>query len=100
MLAGVGMGNMMGSLFGTAMIGGFNFAADTLVSQAAGAKEYELCGVVLNRARAFIVALFLPLSMLFIAHISHKLRTYILIVFPLVQYFRLHQRSDNAYIYV
>ena len=32
MLAGVGMGNMTGSLVAYAMIGGFNLAADTLVS--------------------------------------------------------------------
>lgn len=66
MLAGVGMGNMTCSFIAVAMIGGFNFAADTLISQAAGAKEYEFCGVVLNRGRTFILCLFIPMCLVII----------------------------------
>ena len=66
MLAGVGMGNMTGSLVCYAMIGGFNSAADTLISQNAGAKKYEVCGIILNRGRAFLLLMYIPAVLLFI----------------------------------
>ena len=38
MLAGVGLGNLFYNIIGIGVIGGFNNALDTLVSQAVGAK--------------------------------------------------------------
>ena len=36
-------------------------ALDTLISQAYGAKSYELCGVYLNRARFVTTVIFIPI---------------------------------------
>jgi Na+-driven multidrug efflux pump len=61
MTSGVGMGNMTQNLCALSFILGFNSALDTLISQAAGAGNVELCGVYLNRGRFLMTALFIPI---------------------------------------
>ena len=64
LIAGVGMGNVcMGFMgfMGMTIISGLNRALDTLISQAYGAKNYELCGIYLNRARFVTTVLFIPI---------------------------------------
>jgi len=41
----VGLGNVVINFFGYAVVFGLNNAVGTFVSQAYGAKEYEICGV-------------------------------------------------------
>ena len=62
MVAGVGMGNATLNLTGQSIILGFNSALDTLISNAAGSKNLELCGVYLNRGRFLMTILFIPIS--------------------------------------
>ena len=62
MLAGVGMGNMTQALCALSFILGFNSALDTLISQAAGAGNIELCGLYLNKGRAVMTFLFVPIA--------------------------------------
>jgi Na+-driven multidrug efflux pump len=50
---------------GHSALTGLNSALDTYVSQAAGAKNYILCGVFLNRARFILIAAFIPVTFLF-----------------------------------
>jgi Na+-driven multidrug efflux pump len=61
MTAGVGMGNMTQNLCALSWLLGFNSALDTLISQAAGAGNHELCGVYLNRGRFLMTMLFIPI---------------------------------------
>ena len=65
MMAGAGMGNMFYGLLGWGIINGFNGALDTLVSQAAGMQEYELCGIYLHRGRLLTFILFIPAALIF-----------------------------------
>ncbi|CAJ1345895.1 unnamed protein product [Effrenium voratum] len=55
-LAAVGLGNMMQNCFGLSVAIGLTNALDTLVSQAHGAGENELCVHYLQRGRAIITA--------------------------------------------
>ena len=55
------MGNMTQNLLGLSIILGFNSTLDTLVSQAAGAGNHELCGVYLNRGRFILAILCVPI---------------------------------------
>ena len=48
--AAVGMGFMTTNILGVSFFMGINSVLDTLVSQAAGAGNLELCGVLNNRA--------------------------------------------------
>ena len=48
-LAGVGMGNMIVTIFGLSVIFRMNEAIETLVSQAFGSNNLRLCGMYLNR---------------------------------------------------
>lgn len=63
-LAAVGMGNMVNNLVGMSCFFGFSAAMDTLQTQAAGAGNFELCGVYLHRARVIITGLFLVIIVL------------------------------------
>ena len=63
-LAGIGLGNLCEAFLGLTLIVGMNGALDTLVSQAAGAGNLELCGVYLNRGRFIMTLMFIPLSVL------------------------------------
>ena len=49
LVAGVGVGKAYSDLTGIFIIMGMNMAIGTLVSQAAGAGNLEMCGVYLNR---------------------------------------------------
>ena len=49
---------------GYSIILGLNTGMDTLISQAAGAKDFEQCGVILNRARFVVTLFFVPLSLM------------------------------------
>ena len=62
MFAGVGMGNMTQNLCALSWVLGFNSAMDTLVSQAVGGNNYELCGVYLNRGRFLMTLMFIPIT--------------------------------------
>ena len=64
MLAGVGMGNMTCNLCALSIVFGFNSSLDTLVSQAAGRGDAELCGVFVNRGRFVMLLLFIPITTL------------------------------------
>ena len=63
-LAGVGMGNMFANLVALSVLQGFASALDTLLSQAAGAGNYEMCGIYLHRARFLNICLFVPVSLI------------------------------------
>ncbi len=55
MMAGVGMGNMVQNVLGLSIVMGFGGALDTLVSQAYGSGNLQLCGKYLNRGRFVIL---------------------------------------------
>jgi MATE family multidrug resistance protein len=57
-LAGVGMGNCIQNMCGYSVVVGLNGALETLVSQAYGAKNYDQCGVYLNRGRIVLLITF------------------------------------------
>ena len=57
-LAGVGLGNSVIMIFGCAFFVGLNGALGTLASQAVGAKQDEICGVLLWRARFVMLVAF------------------------------------------
>ena len=63
-IAGIGLGHLCEQLMGLTLILGMNSALDTLISQAAGAGNMELCGVYLNRGRFVMSCMFFPLSLL------------------------------------
>jgi len=56
----VGLGNLCTTFSGFTVMIGMNCALDTLISQAAGQNNVELCGVYLNRGRFICTLLFLP----------------------------------------
>ena len=62
LVAGVGMGNVCVAFLGTSIMSGLCGALDTLVSQAYGAKNYQLCGIYLNKARFVTTVAFVPLA--------------------------------------
>jgi MATE family multidrug resistance protein len=62
MIGGVGLGNMVSNIIGLSFIYGLNMTLETLVSQASGGKNLELCGIYLNRGRVLLTILFLPIS--------------------------------------
>jgi Na+-driven multidrug efflux pump len=71
-VAGVGMGNIIINLFAVGIFTGLNSSLETLVSQAYGAKNLELCGIYLQRGRIInifvysiiLVLMFLSIKML------------------------------------
>ena len=60
LVAGVGLGGCFCNITGMISIYGMNMAMDTLISQAFGAGNYELCGVILNRGRLIMSLMFVP----------------------------------------
>jgi len=56
------MGNVCINMLGICIMVGFLGALDTLVSQAYGAKNYQLCGEYLNKARFVTTVAFVPLA--------------------------------------
>jgi len=55
MIAGIAMGNFIMNVCCLSLINGLNGALETLVSQAYGSRNLQLCGEYLNRARATTV---------------------------------------------
>lgn len=64
LIGGVGIGNMVQNIFAISIIYGFNSVLDTLISQAAGAGNTEMCGVYLHRGRFIITCLYLPMCLI------------------------------------
>jgi len=62
MMAGVGLGYTMQKLLGLSVMYGLNQGLETLVSQAWGAGNRELCGVYLNRGRFLLTLIFIPFT--------------------------------------
>ena len=58
MVAAIGMGNTIQNCFFVSCYFGWNSAAETLVSQAVGAKDLKLCGQYLNVGRIVICVTF------------------------------------------
>jgi len=58
-VAGAGMANMLMNIIANSNLQGMAAALSTLVSQAYGKKEYQMCGVYLNRGRVICFALFI-----------------------------------------
>ena len=63
-IAAVGVGNMTQNLIGLSVILGLNSALDTLVSQAAGAGNIQLCGIYRNRAVFIMSVVFIPIMVI------------------------------------
>jgi MATE family multidrug resistance protein len=63
-IAAVGLGNMIINLIALSVSFGMNCAMETLVSQAHGAHNLRLCGVILNRGRAMLLVMFVPIAIL------------------------------------
>ena len=61
LIAGAGMGVVCMNFMGWSLILGLNSTLDTLVSQAGGSGDLELCGVYLNRGRFMMTCLFVPI---------------------------------------
>lgn len=61
MIAGAGMGSVCMNFMGWSLLIGLNSALDTLISQAGGYGNLELCGVYLNRGRFIMTCLFVPI---------------------------------------
>lgn len=66
LLGGVGMGNMLINVLCFAVTQGLNGALETLVSSAFGQKQYQSCGVFLNRGKVVNTILMVPLTILFL----------------------------------
>ena len=65
------MGNVIQNMTGLSLIVGMNSALETLVAQARGDKNYELCGVYLNRGRLITTVMFIPV--IFILNYADKI---------------------------
>ena len=66
LLAAAGVGNMVLNLFGMAVFYGLNAGLETLVSQAYGAKNLELCGLYLQRGRYILSTAYVPIVGIFL----------------------------------
>lgn len=58
-LAGVGIANMMINILAFSTMFGMNSALGTFVSQAYGARNHKMCGEILWRGRAMMIAMYL-----------------------------------------
>ena len=65
MIAGIGMGNVVVNMLAMSISIGLNSALETLVSQAKGSNDDELCSTYLNRSRLILALYFIPLSIIF-----------------------------------
>ena len=61
MISGIGLGAMAMAFIGQMFLFGMNSSIETLVSQAAGAKDLKLCGIYLNRGRFLILVFLVPI---------------------------------------
>ena len=57
------MGNMIQNMIGLSIVIGLNGALETLVSQAYGAGNLQLCGTYLNRGLMIVVVCFIPITL-------------------------------------
>lgn len=64
MLAGVGMGNITQNFFALTIAYGLNGTLESLISQAYGAGNLDLCGVYLNRSRVVLLAFMAPMLLI------------------------------------
>ena len=65
MIAGAGLGHVLNGALCMAFCFGMNGTLESKVSQAFGAKNYEMCGLWLKRGRTINSCLMLPISILF-----------------------------------
>ena len=63
-IAGLGLGTSLLECLTLYIIMGMNGTQETLVSQAFGAGQMQICGVYLNRGRAINTAVYIPLAIL------------------------------------
>lgn len=63
-LAGVGLGTMFLSMFCRHVLTGINTTQETLIGPAYGQGQLKLCGTYLNRGRAIITLIYVPLLIL------------------------------------
>jgi len=66
LVAAVGQGNALANIFGYGVFLGLSDALVTLSSQAVGAKEFEVCGVYLQRATIVYLCAFVSVIPIFI----------------------------------
>jgi Na+-driven multidrug efflux pump len=64
MLVGVGMANMIINVGCMSIIYGMVSVLETLVSQAHGSKQYELCGFYFNQALLLTCIVMIPVTLL------------------------------------
>ena len=64
LVAAVGVGNGFINMFGMSILVGMNGAINTLVSQAAGARQFNLCHLYLQRARTVLLICLVPVSII------------------------------------
>ena len=64
LIAGFGIGTFMILLFFSSIAFGLNGALETLVSQAYGAKDIDMCTVYLHRSRLVLVIFLIPITLL------------------------------------
>ncbi len=63
-LAGVGLGTTILNMLCFSILLGMNGALETLVSQAYGFGDIQLCGIYLNRSRLINTVVFIPLMLI------------------------------------
>ena len=61
LIAGQGLGYSYLNVMGNIMVMGLLMAMDTLISQAKGVANIEMCGVYLNRARFVVTLIYIPM---------------------------------------
>ena len=66
LLAGVGLGNMLLNVLVFAVTMGLNGTIESFVSWSYGAGDYKMCGTHLNRARVVVIAVVIPVMILFL----------------------------------
>lgn len=64
-LAAIGLVNVVTGIMGLSVLLGINGSLTTLTSQAYGANNMQLCGVLFNRARAILVVVYTPIAIVF-----------------------------------
>ncbi len=64
--AGFGLATTFIHVFGMSLMIGTNITQETLTSQAFGAGELVRCGILLNRGRLIILAMSVPISIIFL----------------------------------
>ena len=63
-IAGFGIGTVVTNVFFSSIAFGLNGALETLVSQAYGAMDFDMCAVYLHRSRLVLLIALIPCSAL------------------------------------